>query len=145
MQNTCNNFFHVIFIFPTSTAQMKKQLRFMEVKWLPKWHNQLKTDQHLNLGLLRFFFFMWTIFKVFIEFITILLLFLFFFPAQKLLLLFYVLIFLPWGMWDLSFLTRGQTHIPYSGRWSLNHWATREVPRIFYSRTSVFSIPLYSL
>ena len=50
-----------------------------------------------------FFFLMWTIFKVFIEFVTILL-------------LFYVLLgfFLPWGMWDL--------------RLRLNHWTTREVP-----------------
>ena len=38
-------------------------------------------------------FFMWIIFKVFIEFITILL-------------LFYVLVFWPQGMWDLSLLTR---------------------------------------
>ena len=38
---------------------------------------------------LKDFFLMWTIFKVFIEFVTILL-------------LFYVLVFWPWGMWDLS-------------------------------------------
>ena len=75
VQNRCSNYLHVIFILITSTAQMKKQLRFIEVKRLPKWHNQLKTDQHLNPGLLRFFFSMWTIFKVFIEFITLLLLF----------------------------------------------------------------------
>ena len=36
---------------------------------------------------------MWTIFKVFIEFVTILL-------------LFYVWVFWPWGMWDLISLTR---------------------------------------
>ena len=58
---------------------------------------------------------MWTIFKVFIESVTILL-------------LFYVLVFWPQGMWDLSFLTRDWTHNPYTGRWSLNHWTTREVP-----------------
>ena len=40
-----------------------------------------------------FFFLMWTIFKVFIEFVTTLL-------------LFYVLAFCPQGMWDLSSLTR---------------------------------------
>ena len=44
-----------------------------------------------------FFFFSWTIFKVFIEFITML-------P------LFYVLILWPRDMWDLSFLTWDQTH-----------------------------------
>ena len=42
---------------------------------------------------------MWAILKVFTEFVTILL-------------LFYVLVFWPGGMWDLSFLTRDQTHIP---------------------------------
>ena len=52
------------------------------------------------------FFLMWAIFKVFIEFVTILL-------------LFYVLIFWPWGTWDLNFLLRDRTHIPCSGRWSL--------------------------
>ena len=43
---------------------------------------------------------MWIIFKVFIEFVTILL-------------LFSVLVFWPRGMWDLSSLTRDRTHSPY--------------------------------
>ena len=29
-------------------------------------------------------------------------------------------------MWDLSSLTRGQTHIPCIARWILNPWTTRE-------------------
>ena len=58
---------------------------------------------------------MWTIFKVFIEFVTISL-------------LFYVLGFWPWGMWDLSSLARDWTCIPCIGRWSLNHWTARKVP-----------------
>ena len=58
---------------------------------------------------------MWTILKVSIEFVT-------------LLLLFYVLVFWPRGMWDLSSLTRDRTCTPCIGRWSLNHWTTREVP-----------------
>ena len=62
-----------------------------------------------------FFFLMWTIFEVFIGFVTRLL-------------LFYVLIFWPWGMWDLSSQTRDWTLTPYTGRQSLNHWTTREVP-----------------
>ena len=45
------------------------------------------------------FFFIWTIFKVFTEFVTILL------P-------FYVLVFWPQGMWDLSSPTRDQSHNP---------------------------------
>ena len=32
------------------------------------------------------------------------------------------------GMWDLSSLTRNQTHAPCVGRWSLNQWTTREAP-----------------
>ena len=39
------------------------------------------------------------------------------------------LVFWPRGMWDLSSLTRDQTCTPCIGRWSLNHWTTREVPR----------------
>ena len=58
---------------------------------------------------------MWTIFKVFIEFVTILL-------------LFYVLVFWSQGMWDLSSPIKDRTHTPCIGRRSLNHWTTREVP-----------------
>ena len=61
------------------------------------------------------FFFMWTTFKVFIEFVTILL-------------LFYVLLFWPRGMWDLSSLTRDQTCTLWTRRWRLNHWTARGVP-----------------
>ena len=60
------------------------------------------------------FFFMWIIFKVFIEFVTV--------PC-----LFYVLVFWPWGIWDLSSGTRAWTCIPCIGRWSLTHWTIREV------------------
>ena len=56
---------------------------------------------------------MWTIWKISIEFATILF-------------LFYVLVFWPWGMWDLSSLTRDQT-TPHTGRQRFNHWITREV------------------
>ena len=61
-------------------------------------------------------FFIWTIFKVFIEFchnIASVLCFAFVWP---------------WGIWDLVFPTRDRTHIPYMGRRSLNHWTTKEVP-----------------
>ena len=52
-----------------------------------------------SLFLKDFFFFTWAIFEVFIEFVTILL-------------LFYILVFFwPWGMWDLISLTRDQIHI----------------------------------
>ena len=58
---------------------------------------------------------MWTIFKVFIEFVTIL------FLSS-------VLAFRPWGRWHLSSPTRDRTHPPSTGRWSLDHWTAREVP-----------------
>ena len=53
--------------------------------------------------------------KVFNEFVTTLL-------------LFYVLVFWPRGMWDLGSLTRDLTHTPCTGRQSLNHWTTRKIP-----------------
>ena len=52
------------------------------------------------------------IFKVFIEFVTI---------------LFYVLVFWLQGMWDLSSQIRGQTCTPCIGMPSLNHWTTRDI------------------
>ena len=53
-------------------------------------------------------------FKVFIKFATILL-------------LFYVLVFWPQGMWDISSLARDRAHTPCFGRWSLTHYTAREV------------------
>ena len=64
---------------------------------------------------LDFFFLMHTIFKAFIEFVTISL-------------LFYALDFGPQGMWDLISPTKDQTCIPCIGTQSLNHSTTREVP-----------------
>ena len=34
--------------------------------------------------------------------------------------------------WDLSSLTRDQTHVPFFGCKSLHHWATREVPTCIF-------------
>ena len=58
---------------------------------------------------------MWTIFKVFIEFVTILFLFSF---------------FLNQGMGDLNPLTSDWTHSPCVGSQNLNHWTAREVPTL---------------
>ena len=72
-----------------------------------------------HTGLVFIFFFMRTIFKVFIEFVTILL-------------LFYVLVFLPQCMCEFSSLTRDRTCTPCIGRQNLNNWMiTREVPATF--------------
>ena len=58
----------------------------------------------------------WTIFKVFIDFVTVLL-------------LFYILVSWPGGRWDFGSLTRDQTHAPCSGTQKPNHWTIRAVPR----------------
>ena len=65
-------------------------------------------------------FFMWAIFKVFIELITIIL-------------LFYVLVFCPRGMRDLSSLTRDRTCTSCIRRWGLNNWTDWETPTLFSS------------
>ena len=41
-------------------------------------------------------------------------------------------------MWDLIFLTRDRTYVPYIGRQSLNHWATKEFPDENISIIQVF-------
>ena len=52
---------------------------------------------------------------------------------------------LPLSMWDLSSLTRDQTHVPCIGRQIPNHWTTvpmaREVPRHanFYQLVRIMS------
>ena len=43
------------------------------------------------------------------------------------LLLFYVLVFWPRGMWDLCSQIRDQTHTPCTGRRSRYHWTSREI------------------
>ena len=71
---------------------------------------------HINfIFFLRFFFDVDYFFKIFIEFVT-------------LLLLIHVLDFWPQGMWDLSSPIRDRTRVPCIGRRSLNHWTAREVP-----------------
>ena len=69
---------------------------------------------------------MWTIFKVLIEFVTILFHFQFWFFSHK--------------RWHLSSLTRDLTHTPCIGKQSLN---TRKVPRLFSYATfeSALHIP----
>ena len=64
-----------------------------------------------------FFFLVWTIFKVFLEFVTIFLLFFMFW------------VFGHKACQDLSSPTRVQTCVACIGRQSLNQWTTREVPK----------------
>ena len=77
----------------------------------PWGHKDLDTIERLHF--LSFFF------KGFIKFVTILL-------------LFYVLVFWPWGMWDLSSPTRDWTLTSCIGKQSLNHWVTREISAFFF-------------
>ena len=74
-------------------------------------------------------FFIWTIFKAFIEFITRLL------PFD-------VLFFWSQDTWDLSFLARDRTHTPCTGRQSFNHWTAREVPLLILYLN--FQVPQFS-
>ena len=68
-----------------------------------------------------FVFLMWTVFRVFIEFVSILF-------------LFYALVFLATrGTWNLSSLTRDWTHTFCIRRRSLNHWIARDIPRFSLS------------
>ena len=69
------------------------------------------------LPLFKDFFLMWTIFKVLIEFVTIL--FVFWFFGHK-------------AMQDPNSLTRNQTHTSCIVRRSLNHWTAREVPNVTF-------------
>ena len=41
-------------------------------------------------------------------------------------------VFWPQDMWDFSSPTRDWTCIPCIGRWSLNHWSTKEIPTYFF-------------
>ena len=50
------------------------------------------------------------------------------------LLLFHVLVFWPWGVWNPSSPTRNRTHTPCIGRRNLNHWTAREVPHYLLLR-----------
>ena len=84
--------------------------------WLPGYSPQCGSSKTL------FFFLMWTIFKVCIEFVTILL-------------LFYVFIFWPQDTWDLSSPTRYQTCTPSIRRQSLNYGNLRKAPILILLHT----------
>ena len=91
------------------------------------WTLKSHADDMYSWFFLEYFFDVDHFFKVFIESVTIFL-------------LFYVLDFWPLGMWDLSSPSRDQTHTLCIGRWSLNHWTARKVPldilyRLFLVRT----------
>ena len=88
--------------------------------------------------ILKLFFLVWAIFKVIIEFFMIWPLF---YGA------FGLFVSWPQGMWDLSSLTRDQTCTLCIGRWSLNHWTTKEVPKsiLFFKKISKFDGLSYTI
>ena len=114
-------------------------LHHWSLKFCGKWKMKMQTDITRTLLFIVFLkiYIMWAIFKVFIEFIAILL-------------LFYVLwfggIFQPWVMWDLIFLTRDQTHTVYIAKWNLKQWTKKEVLKTLflkYSQAFPFSRDCY--
>ena len=80
---------------------------------------QLVEEVNQLLLFFSFIFLMWTIFEVFIEFVAKLF-------------LFYALSVWPWGMCDLSSLTKDGTSTLCIGEWCFHHWTTREVLAISF-------------
>ena len=107
--------------FSRRSSQLRGQTQVSRVAggFLTSWATREAQRYSLpHLFVVLRLFFIWTIFKVCTKFVTTLL-------------LFYILVFWPLGMWDLSSPARDWTCSPYIGRWSLNHWTTREVSTPF--------------
>ena len=83
---------------------------------------------HLNFIYKIYCFLMWTIFKVFIKFVTILLLLLMF------------CFFGPEASGILSFLIRDRARTPFIGRQSLNHWTTRKALKLHFKRFTLVAV-----
>ena len=82
-------------------------------------------------------FFMWTILMSLLNLLQYCCFFFFFF------LVFWF--FWPQGRWDLSSLTRDQTHTPCIWRQSLNHWTSREVPPLSFASVVLESLRAFGL
>ena len=97
----------------------------LQVHWIERLSGEGNswTEKYRPVLFLFFFLLMWTIFKIFIEFVTIVF-------------LFYVLVFWPQGTWELNSPTRDQTCTPCIGWLSLNHWATSMSPQACISTDS---------
>ena len=99
--------------------------------WAQAHHNKLRLCDEEKESLWQFFlrilfiYLFWCrpfILKVFIDFVTILLLFYVLFCFAGL--FFFFFFFCPRGMWNLGSPTRGRINIPYTGRQNLNHWTS---------------------
>ena len=110
-------------VFSRELSQGQNDHASSSVYWrmfpnMQKWQNLQSHSLTIMLSFWLFKeFLMWTIFKVFTEFVRTLLLFL----------CFYFLFFF-WlrGTWDLSSLIRDRTRTPCIGRQSLNYWTARQ-------------------
>ena len=110
--------------------------RFLLIKirqnWLSQWmiqDNYLSFHSSFSFSFFKKdFFLMRTIFHVFTDFFTILL-------------LFYVLDFWLQGMWNLSSPTRDWTRISCLWRRSLKHWTSGKAPTCAFQRSSATSSP----
>ena len=100
--------------------------------------NNLKSRSRSLTPKLVFLICLWTIFKIFNEFVTIWL------P-------FHGLAFWLQGTWDLSYPIRNQNHTPCIEKRNLKHWISREVPtywkllkQLYRQRTQSISSSLRS-
>ena len=96
---------------PGLENESRRSMYFSKTERKPSahWDRPQRCHSTCSFFLKKYFF------KVSVEFVTILL-------------LFYVLVLWPRGMWDLSSLTKDGTCTPCIGRGSLNHWTAREGP-----------------
>ena len=99
-------------------ARSTSQFLYIPLKWCPQVTFYIYL---LALFFFSIFFLMQTIFKVFIEFVTVLLLLLMFW------------FFTVRHVWDLSSPTRDQTQTPCIGRQSFNHCSARKVPQCSFA------------
>ena len=96
-------------------------------------NKQVKPKNQVSKMITHFFkdfFFECEPFLVFIEFVIVLL-------------LFYILFFWLWGMWNLNSLTRDETFTPCTEKHSLNHWTNKEVPFVVVVVQSVSCVQFF--
>ena len=101
-----NNYFSLLQFFPKAT----------NYSFISKWDREINDSYFCCLFSLSFLIHhLLSFFKVFTESVTILL-------------LFCVLVFQPWDMWNLNCLIRDQAHTLSIRRWQLYYRTTREIP-----------------
>lgn len=97
-----------------SSSTFSDSMNLTSLGTLYKWNQTIFTPNVYGNAFLKAIF-MWTMFKVFMGFVTISL-------------LFFGFGFWPRGMSELISLTRDWSHTPCIGRWNFNCWTAKEVP-----------------